>query len=68
MIKPSGDYHWGRTSGKLRALKPWFAQPDVRYFEVKHPQGTYVLYAKTAQELVLLFDVGGFAAKGRRLR
>ncbi|MBO9540585.1 hypothetical protein J7643_08340 [bacterium] len=68
VIKPSGDYRWGRTTGKLRALKPWFAQPDVRYFEVKNAQGTYVLYAKTAQELVLLFDVGGFAAKGTRSR
>lgn len=68
VIQPSGAYRWGKTQGKLQAIAPWFAQPDVRYFEAANAQGSYILYAKDAQELVVLFDVGGFAAKGSRSR
>lgn len=68
VIDASGSYLWGKTKGKLRAIKPWFAQPEIRYFEATHALGRYILYAKSAQELVLLFDVGGVAASGSRLR
>lgn len=68
-IRANGTYSWGRKSGPLVEIRPWFTQPGDRYFAVQLDATLkYMARYDAAKDKVDLFfwGVGGHAATGTR--
>lgn len=66
-IRPDGSYTWRQHTGRLREVRPWFAQEEQRYYEVSDGAETYLLRYEEADDAVnLFFTVGGHMARGQR--
>lgn len=78
-IAADGSYTWEGRRGRLVEVRPWHAQPGVRYYHLPHPAGgEYEIYlcagaaletlCRAEGRLMLLFGgVGGHAATGTRV-
>jgi hypothetical protein len=69
-IRADGSYQWGSAKSTLKEVRPWFADEGQRYFEIaKDKKNKYFIrFNEADRTLAMFFDVGGFVAKGTRVR